>query len=398
MPADPNDPNRPEITFWKPLRPDLDPPVWCDGSAFQYPVNRHDHPTPEHENLPFTFEAYKQIVETHVAIVPESSITIPTAPKVWMKSDIVDLKTAIETDQYEMEWAIAKDDAKFWHEDEVNDLRRASAYPNTTDEQNYDEIAGVAEWTFKWCSGQAKNGARWLAESGDGEGSPSGWQSYVNQKLAEPGQTHRFWMWTRYFDSGIWEFATVGPIGVDGTILEPFGGTEEGSDDDEWVLTPQTGGGTNLGIWQLLQLIQDIEPVVENLSTAYHPIKGTLFDTEHTDTWTSSNSSQYGSMLLSPDDGAGCPYMSPWEPHNWMMCGIWWEGGWSSSSSYTNGCSGYTSYSYDSGSGCTCSYPGPNGSSGNSGSVFNAAWEWDIEFGATFFQTWEYYIDAIFGS
>jgi len=369
--SNPNDPNRPDITFWKPLRPNLDPPLWCDGGAFQYPVDRE--PTAaEYTNLPFTLEAYTQIVVTHRTIVPETSIPEPEEPKVWKKQDVIDLKTAIETDQYEMEWEIAKADARLWHEDEVNDLRRASAYPNTTEDQ--DDVYDKAPFAFNHCFGRATKGLRWLKESEEGEGSASDWQSFVGQKLAEPSQTHRFWFWTRYFDTGDWSGGTVGPIGVDGTILEPFGGTI--GYEDEWTGAPQTGTQSD-GYWHLIQLVQDIEPTIEQLTTAKHPIKGMFYEEAYEDrSWGSCSAT-------CTDDG-------------------YWT--YSYTFYYKNGCSGHIDVNSGSGSGYTpiggipfppyCHCPGSESPTSYNDTIPQAAWEWNIEWGATFFHTWEYYIDA----
>ncbi len=387
--ADVNDPNRPDITFWKPLQPNLDPPLWSDGSAFQYPVDRAPD-ADEYANLPFTLEAYTQIVSTHRAIVPETTIPEPESPKVWKKSDVIDLKTAIETDQYEMEWAIAKADANFWHENEVNDLRRASAYPNTTEDQ--DDVYSKAPWAFNYCLGRATKGLRWLKESELNEGAPNGWQSLTGQKLADPDQTHRFWFWTRYFDSGIWAGSTIGPIGVDGTILEPFGGTT-GTEDD-WIGTPQTDSDMTENFWHLIQFVQDIEPNIEQLSINKHPIKGTFYEEAYED-------HSWGACVHT----CGEPY---------YVDGTWYyDWTYSYNSYFTHGCNGYTEHLSESDSG---THPlgqplgGPRGCRFCDGTeagdaepnswdetFFNAAWEWNIEWGTNFFHTWEYYIDAILG-
>jgi len=397
--ADPNNPERPEITFWTPLAPDLDPPLWSDGSAFQYPVNREDD-APEHTNLPFTLDAYEQIITTHRFIVPETLIPeppVPQEPKVWKKTDVEELRTAIETDQYEMEWLIATEDVKTWHEDVVNDFRRASAYPNTTVDQDDVEpseidpvprhVIDMAPYTYNHCFGKATEGFRWLAEKE--QGTISGWHDYVGQQLAEPGQTHRFWIWTRFFDSGVWFAATVGPIGVDGTILEPFGGTNSNT-EDEWADEPQEDDYPVIGYFQLVQMVQDIEPDVDLLTTATRPIRGKMYDAAY-------------ETLMGSDCTTTCNYYGccgdPEAPYGWV------DWSYTTNSYTTYGCSGWQdTYSHSESGTSKAGWWGPplhctcNQGTSWSFSSTDSAWEWELEWGADFFHTWEYYIDAIFSS
>jgi len=271
-------------TIWTPLRYDIkdenatppieegDEPKWCEGTAFRYPTEPGaipDEDPPKQKAKPITLAAYNQIVQVRNAIVTESVRPEWLANAPLTKAEIEAFKEDIEEWQQNpgsvYEWQIPKGEEDYFHKKDINDLRRLATYPNMQYEQ---DVRSLFQLLHDWCIDYTTRGMRYYVEREESASSDS-WQDYVNTQIAPAGQSHRFWIWTKYPEYSYWYNSNAGIIDLDGVMRSPIAGCGGGG----WEETLQTGGGSNDSFW-LMQLVQDVHKPVDELATITKALKG----------------------------------------------------------------------------------------------------------------------------
>ena len=363
-------------TFWTPLRPDLDADaiLWADGTAFYYPDEEGEALDGSLKAKPFTLAAFNQIISVRNDAVTDS-ITEGEADTVgdkdgevpFLTTDIQDLKETIAEVQHDFEWHIPLGDEDYWHHDDITDLRRLSAYPDTLYDQEPTDFPLLAYWCFGYFSeGLRVLKNEWSAIDGSGGGSTyEGYTAYIGTVIAPANQTHRFWVWTGKLILGHHKGSTAGIIYPDGT-MGPVIAAWPGNDG--WY---EGEVATDLGYvdWSLLQYVQDVEPDVNALETAVHPLKGYIY-------WEAYESYSMRQYTVTID---GIDTTVDWVYTTWTSC-----------DDVTRTSSG----TYQCGDGPPC-FPCPGmGTSCTLTSTQSSDEEEEyIETGGTFFHTWEYYMD-----
>jgi hypothetical protein len=98
------------------------------------------------------------------------------------------------------------------------------------------------------------------------------WRRRVNTVIAEEDTVRkRFWIWTRWMDTGSWSLTTIGIIDEHGRMRPPFGSYDA---IEEWSSSPRVGDEEQ-GVWWLVQLTQAPKTTTEGVGTT-KPLKGTI--------------------------------------------------------------------------------------------------------------------------
>ena len=361
-------------TIWTPLWPDVKDgeEKWCDGTAFKHPNNTKEASTGGGKDAePITLEAYNQIIDTYNVIAKEAD---RSERDKWLEEDSLSVeevekfKKDINEWRYpDFEWSITPGDEDYLCEDDINDLRRMAAYPDLKHEQDiHSEFPAFLAY---YCYDKVTDGMRIYIETE--AGSASGWQNYVDTKIAPEGQSHRFWLWTQYFDYGYWRSTTVGIIGIDGKMKPPFGSYDL---YENWLESPQVGMGIGTN-WHLIQLTQDIHTPLDALNTVTKLLKGHVFMLAESYSWSktvvvtcSDHKFHQVTTITHTSSCSPTPYTRVYTTEYITSDGYW------------------CNYVCLTGGSCTVFF---------SGSGSQPAADWDIEFGDTNIHTWEYYMDTL---
>jgi hypothetical protein len=342
-------------TIWTPLQADIVTPKWCDGTAFYYPT----------QSKPLSLTAYNQIVQIRNAIVPNALRDEWLLDKALTCTEIKTFKEAINEHQFNYPWTITPGSEKYFHADDINELRRLATYPNTLKQIVTNESAILDEWCIEYVT----SGMQILAECAGS--SSEGWQSFVGTKVADENTSHRFWIWTQYPEYHDWLGASVGIIGLDGRIKAPIGGSATEAGD--WQSGPQSGQHDNAN-WWLIQLVQDIHSPLNEVATVTKPLKGLIFGQE--EHYTTTTEIYYENCVPATGDTQGT--VDKVTRYTWSSnCNYWVSTYVQHLTHWHTSCDWYNSH---------VTYT----STGTSPAEFDL-----IEIGESFFHTWEFYMDQL---
>jgi hypothetical protein len=350
-----------------------------DGTAFYYPDEDGERPDGTNKAKPFTLDAFNQIISVRNDAVADSiddggadTIEDKDGDVPFKKSDVQDLKTTIDEVQQNFEWHIPIGEENLWHHDDVTDLRRLSATPDTIYEFEPEEFPDIEAWCFGYFSDGMRIYANEFADVyGVGGSTGTGYTAYLGTQIAPPNQTHRFWVWTSKLVQGHHKGSTAGIIDTDG-IMGPAVAVWPGNDG--WH--PGTDAGDQGYVdWTLLQYVQDVEPDIDALETAVHPLKGYIY----WEAYTTNNTQDYEVVPSGIPPEEGDPFIVYYVFKSWSSCDNVVT---TSSGSYP--CDGYS---------CMPCPGGIAGSCSKSQSTEHDSEEEYVETGGNTFRTWEYYMD-----